>query len=276
MQLFPIIALTLLAGAAPVTIETQDENPMGDVADVPSQDVRVDDNDKMRYFLIGPDLEAEAKERKKVKPRKLLLVLPGGSGSADFEGFVRRIWKNALSEKYVVAQLVAPVWSEEQEIVWPTKKNTTGGMKFTTEEFLDAVLLDVESKVEIDPAHIYTLSWSSGGPAVYAWSVTKGTRATGHFVSQSVFRPEWMPSLKGAKGVPYYLHQSRQDEVTLFHFAEKAKAALEKKGAEVELVEYEGGHGWHGNVYGDMRAGIAWLERKHAKARKKPKAKRKR
>ena len=116
-------------------------------------------------------------------------------------------------------------------------------MAFSTEEFLDAVLEDVEERVDVDPAFVFTLCWSSSGPAVYAWSVRKETRATGHFVSQSVFRPDEMPSLKGAKGLAYYLHQSPEDTRTPLHFAETAKEKLEKHGAEVRLVEYAGGHG---------------------------------
>ena len=255
---------------------TFEDDAPADVADVPSLDLRADDDENMRYFLIGVDLEKLAKKNKK-KEHKLLLVLPGGSGSADFNAFCRRIHKNALSNDYVMAQLVAPIWSEDQarNHVWPTDKNPNKDMKFSTEEFLDAVLTDVESRVEIDPEHIYTMAWSSSGPAVYAWSVKKGTRATGHFISQAVFKPDGMPSLKGAKGVPYYLHQSPEDKTTAFRFAEEAKKALEKKGAEVKLVEYAGGHGWHGNVYGDMRAGVEWLESHHAKARKRPKSKKK-
>ena len=69
-----------------------------------SHDRLIDDDDKQRYFLIG---------REGVKaPRsgyKLLLVLPGGAGNADFNAFVKRIHMNVLEEDYLVAQLVAPV-----------------------------------------------------------------------------------------------------------------------------------------------------------------------
>jgi predicted esterase len=43
--------------------------------------------------------------------------------------------------------------------------------------------------------------------------------------------------------------------------AEQASRDLEKAGASVKLATYEGGHGWKGNVYGDVRAGIEWLEK---------------
>ncbi|APZ91492.1 hypothetical protein Fuma_01080 [Fuerstiella marisgermanici] len=35
---------------------------------------------------------------------------------------------------------------------------------------------------------------------------------------------------------------------------------LAKNGASVELVEYEGGHGWHGEVMDRVTAGLNWLQ----------------
>ena len=42
--------------------------------------------------------------------------------------------------------------------------------------------------------------------------------------------------------------------------AEKARDMLAFNGGSVRLQTYEGGHGWHGDVYGKIRAGIEWLE----------------
>ena len=58
------------------------------------------------------------------------MVLPGGDGSADFHPFVKRIFKNAVPEGYVLAQPIAVKWSDKQEIVWPTAKNRVEKMKF--------------------------------------------------------------------------------------------------------------------------------------------------
>jgi hypothetical protein len=104
-----------------------------DVAEVPSLDLVAGEHERMRYFLIGADEHAEAPKA----GFKLLLVLPGGDGGADFNPFVRRIWKGALDETYLVAQLVAPQWSEDQgeTLVWPTEKNPWPDAGFTTEEF---------------------------------------------------------------------------------------------------------------------------------------------
>jgi predicted esterase len=46
--------------------------------------------------------------------------------------------------------------------------------------------------------------------------------------------------------------------------AKQGKEALEKAGAQVTLVEYAGGHGWRGDMFGEMRKGVEWLEEKNA------------
>jgi predicted esterase len=43
--------------------------------------------------------------------------------------------------------------------------------------------------------------------------------------------------------------------------AKAAEEQLQKNGAAVLLKTYEGGHGWHGDVYGRVRKGIEWLEK---------------
>src|SRR5438105_2978850 len=67
-----------------------------DVADIPSQDLRIGGDEHQRYFLIGP--KDGAKEPK--TGYKLLIVMPGGSGDAGFHPFVKRIYTNALPPGY--------------------------------------------------------------------------------------------------------------------------------------------------------------------------------
>jgi len=264
-MLHSLIALALLLPVLGSSIPVQD-----DVADVPFRDLRAGEVEEMRYFLIGAEEEAEAPEG----GFRLLLVMPGGDGSADFRPFVQRIWKHVLGENYLIAQLVAPQWSEEQaeKLVWPTERNPWPKAKFTTEAFLQHVIADVEERHELDLEHIYTLSWSSSGPAAYAYSLAKSTRVTGSFVAMSVFKPDQLPKLSAAKGQAYYLLHSPEDFIPI-RMAEDAKKRLTKAKADVVLETYEGGHGWRGNVFGMMREGIAWLEEHHAKAAKRPKKK---
>src|SRR5882724_2147385 len=73
-----------------------------DVADVPSQDLRADKDQNKRYFLVGPQKGIEAP----ANGYGLLVVLPGGDGSADFHPFVKRIYKNSVPEGYILAQPV--------------------------------------------------------------------------------------------------------------------------------------------------------------------------
>jgi predicted esterase len=235
-----------------------------DVADIASTDLRADKDENKRYFLVGPQKNA-------TEPKNgygLLVVLPGGDGSADFHPFVKRIYKNSVPEGYLLAQPVAVKWTEEQEIVWPTSKNRVERMKFSTEDFVDAVIKDTCSKHKLDPERIFTLTWSSSGPAAYAVSLTS-KQVTGSFIAMSVFKPDLLPSLDQAKGHGYFLYHSPDDQVCPFGMAEQAVKDLEKCGAKVKLTTYEGGHGWRGGLYDHIREGVQWLEKNHAASDKR-------
>jgi hypothetical protein len=183
------------------------DDAMADVKDVKNEDLRAGSDPLMRYFLIGAHAPEPA------SGYKLLVVLPGGAGSAGFNPFIRRVWKNALPPGYLIAELVAPQWSDNQfeTIVWPTRKQKWQGMKFATEDFVEKVIKDVQKKHKIDASKVYTMSWSSGGPAAYAASL--GVPAIkGSFVAMSIFRPEQLPPLFGAKGQAYYIYHSPEGQ----------------------------------------------------------------
>jgi predicted esterase len=230
-----------------------------DVADVNSQDLRAGKDESKRYFLIGPDKNAKAPQN----GYGLVVVLPGGDGSADFHPFIKRIYKNAVPEGYLLAQPIAVKWTEKQQIVWPTEKLRVDGMKFSTEEFVESVINDVSGKHKLDPERIFTLTWSSSGPAAYAISLTS-KKVTGSFIAMSVFKPGLLPSLEKAKGHGYFLYHSPDDRVCPFQMAEQAVKDLEKSGATVKLTTYEGGHGWRAGLYDNIREGVQWLETHHA------------
>ena len=139
---------------------------------------------------------------------------------------------------------------------------------FSTEEFIDAVIEDVGGKYKLDPERVFTLTWSSSGPAAYAASLTS-KKITGSFIAMSVFKPDLLPPLEKAQGHAYFLYHSPDDRVCPYRMAEQAARDLEKGGATVKLTTYEGGHGWRGNLYDDIRAGVEWLEKNHA-TRAKP------
>jgi len=249
------IAVSTLMSLAASIAPAQD-----DVADVPCEDLKIGGDANKRYFLIGGGKDAKAVEA----GFKLAVIMPGGPGTADFNPFVKRIWKNALSKEYLVAQPVAVKWTDDQQIVWPTKQNGVKGMKFSTEEFVDAAIKDVSTRYKVDPRYVFTFTWSSSGPAAYAISLQEKKAVTGSFVAMSVFKPDFLPPLKNAKGHAYYIDHARDDKTCPFRMAEKARDELGKAGAKVEFSEQEGGHGWAGDVYGRMRRGFEWLEKNAA------------
>ncbi len=233
-----------------------------------AQDLRAGGDPNKRYFLLGGDDDA-------VRPKGgfgLLFVLPGGSGGADFLNFIKAIYNHALPEGYLVAQLVSIKWTPGQGTIWPTRASTVEGQEFSTEDFVQAVKDDVAARYPLDRNRIWSLSWSSGGPAAYAVSLQADPPVRGSYIAQSVFMPLGA-NLANAFGHAYFLDHSPQDEKCLFWHSQKAEQILERKGAKVELVTYEGGHGWKGNVHGRIRSGIEWLEKNAKKGAppKKPK-----
>jgi predicted esterase len=234
-----------------------EEDPLADVADIPSQKLQIGKDENKNYFLIGPGKNATPP----AQGYGLFVILPGGDGSADFHPFVKRIYKYALSDRYLVAQPLAVKWTSDQGIVWPTKTNTVDEMEFSTEEFIEAAIEDVARKHKIDRTRVFTLCWSSSGPAAYAAALQNKRSVAGSFIAMSVFNPEYLPPLKEAKGHGYYLYHSPDDRVCPYRMAEQAKKDLTENGAKVHLETYEGGHGWRGDVYKDIRNGVQWLEK---------------
>ncbi len=232
------------------------EDPLADVADVPSRDRQVEGQEKMRYFLIGAREGVDPPEN----GYRLVVIMPGGDGSAEFNPFIRRIFKHALGDSYLVAQPVAVKWTADQVIVWPTDKNRVEGQQFSTEQFVDAVVEDVARQYEINRSKVFSLSWSSSGPAAYACSLAEDTPVKGSYVTMSVFKPDDLPSLDAAKGHAYYIEHSPDDRICPIRMARQAEQLLREHGAAVTFHEYEGGHGWRGNVYDRLRRGFAWLD----------------
>jgi predicted esterase len=241
--------------ADPNIYEIKLPSPDADVSEISSEERYAEGDRNKRYFLIG----AGKDDKPPKEGYNLIIIMPGGAGGENFNPFVRRIYKNALGDKFLVAQPVAFKWHGSQRIVWPTKVNPTRSQKFATEDFIEAVIRDVKKQHKINKRNIFTLSWSSSGPAAYAISLQKSTQVKGSFIAMSVFRRKWLPPLDTAKGHIYYLLHSPEDKICPFGHAEQAKAELTEAGAIVQLDTYEGGHGWYGDVYCNIKRGISWL-----------------
>ncbi len=231
-----------------------DDEP--EIADAPpGEDITIAGDANKRYILHNPAGEAPA------GGYKLLVVLPGGDGSADFAPFVANVAARAMPEGYIVAQGVAPVWTDSPDrIVWPTKNLPGENMLFPTEQLVEDIIRDVRGRHALDAGNIYVLGWSSGGPASYASTIRAGSPVRGAFVAMSVFKPEMLPALGGAAGKGFYILHSPTDFIPM-RFPEDARDRLTRSGARTNLVPYEGGHGWHGDAFGMIRAGVEWLEK---------------
>jgi len=225
-----------------------------DVADIPSKRLTLADPN-LSYFLIGPTVSEAPPEG-----YGLIVIMPGGDGGPGFHPFVKRIYKHALSGNYVAVQLIAPKRSPQQGTVWPTASDNLAYVKVTTEQFVDAIIKAVQGQYKIDPRRIFTLSWSSSGPAAYAISLKKGSPVVGSYIAMSVFKPEQLGSLKEAAGHAYFIDHSPQDRICPFRMAQEAARLLAAEGARVKLNTYEGGHGWRGDIYPRVAAGIKWLQ----------------
>lgn len=215
----------------------------------------VNGDSQKTYFLIG------APESRSAEKLGLVILLPGGGGGAAFHPFCKRIYKHALGQKYIAAQPVSVKWTARQRIVWPTKNDRVPGAKFTTEQFVEEIIGELRDKFKIDPKRIFTLSWSSSGPAAYEISFQQNSPVTGSYIAMSVFRPKAPGWQQTAKKHAYFIDHSPEDKTCPYRMAKKANQLLSAAGAKVKLNTYSGGHGWHGDVYGRIRYGIAWLEK---------------
>jgi predicted esterase len=77
----------------------------------------------------------------------------------------------------------------------------------------------------------------------------------------SVYKPNLLPALTKAKGHAFYLYHSPDDRVCPVWMARRAAKDLAEAGGKVELATYQGGHGWRGPLYADIRKGLLWLQK---------------
>jgi poly(3-hydroxybutyrate) depolymerase len=221
--------------------------------ETPEQSLLAGGTPEMRYFLYGP------KSHQIDGAHPLLLVLPGGDGSANFKPFVSNIWRQTSPPDMLVAQLVAPRWSPDQfdSVVWPTIGTAWEDAEFTTEQFIETVVDDIDARYDVDRSRVWILAWSSGGPAAYA-SLMDGP-ATGAFIAMSVFKGDQLGDLSRVAGKDVYILHSPTDFIPM-QFPEAARDKLGENGATTKLQTYSGGHGWHGDVFGMIREGLVWLQ----------------
>ncbi len=235
---------------SPVANDPVTSNPVtSNTVQMPQpESLKLSDGSWTRYITIPPLQSAP----KPSAGYPVVLVLPGGTGSVDFFPFIARLHGQALEGKYIVAQLIAP-----PHIVWPTR--TSQSRYASTENAIKAIVDDVAKNHDINRSQVYALAWSSSGPAIYEALLQEDTPLAGAFVAMSVFKPSDLPPLSRAAGKRVFLYHSPADQVCPHSMAKDALSKLEQAGVNVTLHEYDGGHGWVGPVYEDIRQGMLWL-----------------
>ncbi|MEO6594700.1 MAG: hypothetical protein ABIP94_08095 [Planctomycetota bacterium] len=210
------------------------------------------------YFVVPPK-----KPLGSGKEGGLIVVLPGGDGSREFLPWVENGLLAQRPDDCTGVLVTAVKWQADRRIVWPLASSKVPGMKYTTDEYVRAVVAAVEKeavekKQPIDPARRVLVAWSSSGPAVYPMLIAKDTLFERGYVAMSVW-PPGLGDLRAAKGRRFFLDQSPDDQTTAFRFVREAFDALTKAGAEVRLSTYDGGHGWHDNPLPRIEEGLRWL-----------------
>ena len=214
---------------------------------------------QQKYYLIG------AGGADKDKPLGLLLVMPGGDGSAEFHNFVKSI-QGSLPDGYLVAQLVAVESKNEKQVVWPTEKLKDPKQTFSTQQFIENVVKEVQAKHKLDEARIFTLGWSSSGSAAYSSVLTPKSPVKGAIVAMSVFQPGVLPDLAAAKGKRFVILHASGDKLVPIRIAQTAEKRLTAAGADVQFVQMAGGHGWQDDPLGRVSAAVEWLQEGAVKA----------
>lgn len=204
------------------------------------------------YFVLPP------KQPPKDGAGGLVVVLPGGDGSRDFLPWVENGLLAQRPDDCTGVLVTAVKWRDDQRIVWPTAQSKVPDMRYTTEDYVRAVVHEVEQAHRIDPARRVVVAWSSSGPAVYPLLCAEDGPFARGYVAMSIW-PRDLRDLAAAKGRRFFLDQSPEDKVTPFRFVRQAHAALDKAGAVVRVSVYDGGHGWHDEPLPRFREGLRWL-----------------
>lgn len=212
-------------------------------------------DERKRWVLHAPHDEAPPAEG-----YGLLVVLPGGDGSIEFTPFIRDTIRTAAGDDYVVIQMIAPPIEEDRNaVVWPRERLPDDRVDFTMEPIVHAAVEVAMREYAIDAGRVWAMGWSSGGPPAYQVTLMPDSPFAGAFVIMSVFKPQLLSPLEGAAGKAYYILHSPQDFIRM-DFPRAAQKQLREAGGRTKLQEYEGGHGWHGNIGAFIERAIEWLE----------------
>ena len=131
-------------------------------------------DEHLRYRVFTPKAEIDS--------YRLVVFLPGGDGSEAFTPWLKSIYQHAMPSDFIAVQLIAPKWTDEQDVIWPTRKTPVRKMGEPVEDFFETVVRKVKAQFSIGRNEIYTFSWSSGGVPAYLIAAEKRGNVRGSFV----------------------------------------------------------------------------------------------
>jgi predicted esterase len=97
----------------------------------------------------------------------------------------------------------------------------------------------------------------------------RNSPVAGGIAAMSVYKPKQLPKPTGAKGRSVYILHSPDDRVCPYWMAKNGLEELTKAKVRTKMVDYAGGHGWRGDIFGNIQDGIKWLEDAPAASDKK-------
>jgi len=223
-----------------------------DVKDITDQSFLVG-GDQMKRYIVSGKIDSS-------KTQDLLIVMPGGEGSIDFHPFVKRVFKHELNDNWILAQPVAPKWTnDENRVVWPSVNSPYEPAKFMMEDFLDGMIDELGTKGHAKIGKIYMLCWSSSGPSVYSYLANGKHEIEGAFIAMSIFNQGLIKGAKDLHVKRVFLLHSPDDALIPIVQAEEGRDELTRLGISVKMETYPGGHGWRGSVWELMDKGFAFL-----------------
>ena len=223
-----------------------------DVKDIPDQSYFLG-GDQMKRYLVSGKIDPD-------KTQDLLIVMPGGTGDAEFHPFVKRIFKHELDGNWLLAQPIAPNWDDKDDrVVWPAINNPYDPAKFMMEGFIDGMIDEMGGKGHAKIGKIYMLAWSSSGPAVYSYLANGKHDIAGAFIAMSIFNRDLIKGTGVLHTKRIFLLHSPDDQVIPIQQAEAARDEFARRGIDAKLETYPGGHGWSGPVWQLIDEGFAFL-----------------
>jgi len=226
--------------------------------ELPHEDLKAGNDSQKRYTLIGPSPKVTIG----AEGYGLIVMIPGaGQTGADWLPRAMEFAQDLPNERYLFAYPFSVKWNEKQTNAWPTVKVPEKGMKFSTEEFLEALVADVKTRHKVDARRVFLYGYQASTRVAYAAGLRPRSPFTGIMAAMGEMKLKDLPPIAGARGRVWYLLSWDDPNYCPAGKMEEARAALAKAGAKVELKQFDGKQYLGGQGCAVLLAGLQWLEK---------------